>query len=355
MAKSDRMQQIERLLLDQPDGLSRSEIAGRLGVHRSTIGRDITSLTSILPLQESDSGRLFLDKKGYLTTIRLTMFELEALHLAARLFARVMKFPFPHASAALRKLADAQGRVSIRLADRIRETAEEIERFPSGSGHQPGVRYRAIMEQLGIAITEYRPIEVTHYSRNHDEDRIYRLVPLTLEPHHEGRSVHLLAWDLDSNNQTDGKPGIPLYHTSSGRFRTLKIERIRKIILLEPDEGLLKAIPVEKIPSRLMHAWGIWAGDTPPVQVVLRFGPAVADRVSETLWHGSQTLEPQQDGGVIWNGAVTEPREMYPWIRGWGPDVEVIEPSWLREEHRQDFERGLEVYRESKREKETFV
>jgi predicted DNA-binding transcriptional regulator YafY len=351
------MQQLERLLLDHPEGLSRTDIAARLGVHRSTVGRDVTSLTSILPLQETDSGRLYLDRKGYLTTIRLTMYELEALHLAARLFARVMKFPFPHASAALRKLADAQGRVSLRLAERIRETAEEIERFPTVTGDKTTIRYRANVEQLGIAITENRPIEVSHFSRNRGEERLYRLFPLTLEPHHEGRAVHLLAWDLGTNDQTTANAeNPPPQHTApSGGFRTLKIERIRRITLLEPNAEIINRIPVDRIPSRLMHAWGIWAGDKPPVQVVLRFSPAVADRVSETLWHGSQTLEQQRDGRLIWRGAVTEPREMYPWIRGWGPDVEVINPIWLREEHRRDFKRGSALYRDSTGEQQTLV
>jgi CRISPR-associated endonuclease/helicase Cas3 len=38
--KAERLQQLETLLLARPDGLRRAEIARRLGVHRSTIGRD---------------------------------------------------------------------------------------------------------------------------------------------------------------------------------------------------------------------------------------------------------------------------------------------------------------------------
>ena len=103
LTKSQRMLQIEYLLLDHPEGLTRSEIARRMGVHKSTLTRDIQLISVDVPLIEEDDGRLRLDKQGYLSTVRLSLFELEALHLSARLFARAMKFPFPHALAALEK------------------------------------------------------------------------------------------------------------------------------------------------------------------------------------------------------------------------------------------------------------
>lgn len=341
VSKWDRLQQIERLLLDHPEGLSRTEIAHRLGVNRSTIGRDVTHISHNVPIFEDDDRKLHIDRRGYLTTIRLTMFELEALHLAARLFARVMKFPFPHASAALRKLADAQGRVSPRLADRIRETADEIERFPAQAAAHAG-EYRTVVEQLGTAITENRPVRIGYYSRQRRADTEYRIFPLTLEPHHEGRAVHLLAWHLSPREHDSGSND-----TGTDRFRTFKIERIRAIIPEDPDPAILDVIPQEEIARRLARAWSIWTTDRDPETVQLRFSPAVTDRVTETLWHGSQTLTPEPEGSVVWRGAVTAPREMYPWIRGWGPDVEVLEPQWLREEHRQDFEKGTALYRDS--------
>ncbi len=331
MSRFDRLQQIEQLLLSHPEGLSRADIARRLGVHRSTVGRDIDTLGRRIPVTEDDTQRLYLDRHSYLTTIRLTMFELESLHLAARLFARVMKFPFPYASSALRKLADAQGRVSLRLADRMRKTADEIDSFPASVAGE-STRYREIVERLGTAITDGRPVRAHHYSRNHNEVREYYLYPLTLEPHHEGRAVHLLAWQLD------GSPPA---------FRTLKIERIHRLDLEQPAPELLEGIPLDEVDLRLSRAWSIWTTNGPAVQVVLRFSSAVADRVMETLWHTSQELAQRNDGSVIWSGRVAEPREMYPWIRGWGPDVEVLEPQWLREQHRCDFAAGEELYRET--------
>lgn len=67
------------------------------------------------------------------------------------------------------------------------------------------------------------------------------------------------------------------------------------------------------------------------MEVVLRFHPRVAMRVREGRWHRGQALEAQPDGYLLWRARVAEPREMLPWIRGWGADCEVLEPQELRE------------------------
>ena len=37
-----------------------------------------------------------------------------------------------------------------------------------------------------------------------------------------------------------------------------------------------------------------------------------------------------EDGSLLWRALIAEPQEMMPWIRGWGADVEVIEPEEIR-------------------------
>lgn len=332
ISKKVRLSQLEYLLLQQTKGIKRAEIARRLGVHRATISRDIDLLSASLPIIEDEEGHLRIDKRGYLTNVSLTMFELEALHLSARLFSKVMKFPFPHAAGALRKLAEAQGKVSSTLADRIRDSAEEIELstscFPKTHG-----RYRGVIEKLGLAISEMRPVTLVHFSSRKGEDQSFTLLPVTLEPHPEGKAVHLVGWEHLSK-----KPF----------FRTLKVERINSIEMYDPSPAIFAEIPLEKIKSLFADAWSIWTKSGDPEEVVLRFFPAVAARVAETQWHASQKLTENPDGTLIWWGTIAEPREMYPWIRGWGPDVEVLCPEWLRQQHREDFQRGRDLYGEKK-------
>ncbi|MCP4421570.1 MAG: WYL domain-containing protein, partial [Chloroflexi bacterium] len=81
---------------------------------------------------------------------------------------------------------------------------------------------------------------------------------------------------------------------------------------------------------KLKNAWGIWYTEKEPVEVVLKFETAVAKRVAETQWHHTQQIEVLEDGRLRWQADVDEWREMLPWIRGWGADVEVLEPQELR-------------------------
>jgi CRISPR-associated endonuclease/helicase Cas3 len=64
--------------------------------------------------------------------------------------------------------------------------------------------------------------------------------------------------------------------------------------------------------------------------VRLRFSPAVAPRVRETTWHPSQKIHDLPDGGAEWEAQIAEWREMEPWVRGWGAEVEVLAPDELR-------------------------
>ncbi|MBU0704653.1 MAG: CRISPR-associated helicase Cas3', partial [Chloroflexi bacterium] len=75
-----------------------------------------------------------------------------------------------------------------------------------------------------------------------------------------------------------------------------------------------------------------------------RFHPRVAHRVRETRWHRSEQVEEQPDGSLIWRAQVAEPQEMLPWIRGWGADVEVVEPPDLREKLMEEAQRLAKVY-----------
>jgi len=53
--------------------------------------------------------------------------------------------------------------------------------------------------------------------------------------------------------------------------------------------------------------------------------------VRESIWHPLESVEDTEEGGCLWSAEVAEPREMLPWVRGWGADCEVLEPKELRE------------------------
>jgi proteasome accessory factor B len=109
-------------------------------------------------------------------------------------------------------------------------------------------------------------------------------------------------------------------------MRTFKIERIREVSVtpraFEPPEGAT-------LERDLRRGWDIIA-DQPATEVVLRFSPAVADRVLETTWHSLQQTERQPDGSLVWRSTVSGVIEIRLWILSWGEDVEVVAPPELR-------------------------
>ena len=55
------------------------------------------------------------------------------------------------------------------------------------------------------------------------------------------------------------------------------------------------------------------------------------------------------DGGLLFTVRVSDPREMRPWIRSWGADVEVLEPRDLRDEMAEQAQRMAARYQTSTR------
>jgi proteasome accessory factor B len=93
----------------------------------------------------------------------------------------------------------------------------------------------------------------------------------------------------------------------------------------------------------LVDSWGIMRGES-LTEVVLQFDPQVAPLVKERTWHLSQTTDELADGGLLFIVRVSDPREMRPWIRSWGADVEVLEPISLRNELKDEARRLAALY-----------
>jgi len=317
--KAERLLQIETLLLTHPKGLTQAEIARRTGVNRSTIHRYLPDLTSQFVVYETDGGRLAIDRDHYLMNVRLTLHEAMAVHLAARLMATRSDKRNPHAAAALRKLGLALEKLAPRVAEHLKASAEVME--DQAQRHDPV--YLEVLETLTRAWSDRR---IAHLWHRMQDGRVfeYDLAPYFIEPYAVGQTTHVIGWR---------KP--------PGAVRTLKLERIQRIELTTKSYVIAEDFDPRAL---LTDAWGIWYTEGEPVEVVLRFHPRVADRVRETQWHRSQEIEDQPDGSLIWRARVAEVQEMVPWVRGWGADVEVVEPQELRERMMGEARRLAETY-----------
>ncbi|MFA7407129.1 MAG: CRISPR-associated helicase Cas3' [Anaerolineaceae bacterium] len=322
--KAQRILQIEALLLAHPEGLSQSEIARRLDVNRSTVHRYLPELTHHAPIFEED-GRLFINRESYLINLTLNIHEALSLHLAIRLLTTRMERHNPHSAALLRKLAHTIEKLTPQISHHLSRSADIIDDpFRFKDPH-----YISVLESLAVAWAEGRKVRVWHRHAETNEVYEYLFSVYFVEPYAVGQSIHAVG-----------------HREPPGDTRTFNLSRIERVELTKQ---------YYKIPNNfdssdlLKSAWGIWYTDRDPQEVVLRFSPNVASRVQETRWHHSQNMQLEEDGSLLWSVNIAEPKEMFPWIRGWGSDCEVISPPSLRNSLINELSKMQMVYVQPKR------
>jgi len=305
--KAARLLQIESLLAAHPEGLTPAEIARRLDVHRSSVGRYLPDLPKHIFVDDLDGDRWKIDRQADLLNVRLNLHEALAIHLAARLMATRSDKHSPHAAAALRKLGIALERLAPRVSQHLKLSADAMD----DAAQRHDAAYLGVLETLTLAWAEGRKVRLWHRHAPSGQVHVYVFAPYFIEAYAVGQTAHVIG-----------------FREPPDALRTLKIERIERAELLRERY----TIPEDFDPRHLLaDAWGIWYTDEEPVEVVLRFHPRVAARVRETRWHRSEQVEEQPDGSLLWRARIAEPLEMLPWIRGWGADVEVVGPKELRE------------------------
>lgn len=322
--KLKRFEQFKELLLAHPDGLTKAEIGRRLDVHRSVAGDyviDFAAPNGPFPIIEITPNRFTIDRDVYEVEISINQHESLALHLAARLLTTRTDKHYPHAATALRKLGRAIGELSPQVSEHMHLSANVLD----GDQRRRDPRFIEILDTLMRAWSLGRKVTLTHEMEN---GRVHEYIfsPYFIEPYALGRTVHVIGLREPIN-----------------KIRTFKIERIRTIELLADTYS----IPDDYDPQdKLKNAWGIWYTDEEPVNVVLKFNQKVAKRVLETMWQvGEETAVDEHDGSVVWRAMVDEWREMLPWVRSWGADVEVLAPKTLRRELEREVMRLADVYK----------
>ena len=310
--RTARLRQLEELLLLKPGGLRATDLARTLKVNRRTVYRDLDFLAEQgVPLWQ-ENGIFGINRTRYQTTVRLTYHESVALVLAGLMLARTFDERNPHVIAALRRLA-------VTLPEPFTTQLERAALRTQANHTNP--RHTAILEAIAEGWGTGRKVQIAYCSPKGSTLRERVLAPYTLEPTDAG--IYVIGHD-----------------EASGEIRTFKLERLQTArVLPEPY-----TIPDDFDPeTHLAHSWRIMTGDE-PIPVILRFTPDAAPYIRERTWHLSQQLEPTPDGGLCLGLTIAEPREMLPWIRSWGAQVEVIEPVWLRERVAEEMRAAAGMY-----------
>jgi predicted DNA-binding transcriptional regulator YafY len=314
-SKAARLRRIEHLLYNAPQGLRVIDLADHCGVDRRTIYRDLDALHDMgVPVWE-DQGRYGIERDSYLSTVRLNLNEAVALFFAARLLAYHSDEHNPHVVTALSKLA--AGLPDTTISHNIARLAGLIRSRPLRAD------YIRVLELITRAWADRRQLAIQYRAASGDVTRRV-IYPYVLEVSRSEPASYVIAYD-----------------ELRGALRTFKLERVASAEILASTY----AIPPEFDPyAYLAHAWGVIEDSM--VEVRLRFSPAVASRVKESVWHHSQRLADLPDGGCELTLEVGGVREIRSWVLSWGADVEVLAPPLLREEVADHARRMLALYAE---------
>jgi predicted DNA-binding transcriptional regulator YafY len=316
--RAARYLRIAMILADHPAGITAQAVAERVGVSKRTIYRDLSAmeLDAGLPIWQ-DNGRWGLEKGAFLQPLALTLHEATTLFLAARVLAKASDEHDTELIGAFVKLAQILPPV---LAEHIQATVEAFATTPRNE------RFTRVFRVLAEAWANRRVVEIEYDAGVYDPargPRRTRVRPWAIEPSALTHALYLIGWDEDRDAR-----------------RTFKVERI---LSASVTPQTFEPGPDDSSAVDLLRAWDVIA-DEEPVDVVIRFSPAVSRRAAETRWHPSQELEPQPDGSLIWRGRIAGSREIRIWILGWGADAEVLEPPELRQSVADELRRAAEIY-----------
>jgi predicted DNA-binding transcriptional regulator YafY len=316
--RAARYMKIAMILRDHPEGIAAQALADQVGVSKRTAYRDLAAMErdAELPIWQDD-GKWGLEGGAFLPPLALTLHEATTLFLAARMLAKTSDEHDTELIGAFVKLAQVLPPV---LAEHIAATVDVFATTPAND------RFTRVFRVLAEAWAGRRIVEIEYDAGVYDPargPRRTRVRPWAIEPSALTHALYLIGWD-----------------ESRQARRTFKVERI---LSASATPQTFEAEPGSAPASDLLRAWDVMA-DEEPVDVVVRFSPAVARRAAETRWHPSQELEQQADGSLIWRGRVAGLHEIRIWILGWGADAEVLAPAELRDEVAAELRRAASTY-----------
>lgn len=300
-----RLTQIQQYLHKNRMGLTTKELSQLCDTTVRTIQRDLLILQSDLhvPIINKGHDRYGILKEYILPPVSYSLYEALALFLAARLIIRQTDDNNPHIKSALTKLTTS---IPKSLAFHLRKSIVNL-------GHRlVDLEELDNFEKICIAWVTQKRIKITYQSYKREQGKEWLVNPCFVEMTGVGYSTYLIGYgeSADRNGLT-----------------TFKLNRIKEVNILDEDFEIPEEFDVEKL---FATSWGIiWGED---IQVKLKFSPNVTRRVKESIWHHSQQIEDLPNGGCILTMQIGNTLEMTPWIRGWGSDVEVVEPLELREQ-----------------------
>lgn len=296
-------------------------LARRFEISRRTAQRNIEFLrdrySAPLEYDPTRKGYFYADTSFTLPQLPVSQNELLAILLARNLLSQSAGGIIGEAIASFgKKLLAQTGELGL-SEGRLRDSFSAI-----WNGYSPADGQ--IFQLLATALLQSRRVAFRHYSPYRDQWSERTADPYHLQ-HYNGSWV-LLAW----------------CHLRDD-WRIFHLSRIENLSLTEQP---FSPRPKNQWQARIQGAFGIFQGDDLKT-VTLRFSPHRARWVSRELWHPQQQTRSEADGALLMQLIVADFREIKLRILQYGAEVEVLEPSELRTEIRDEITRLARLYEKS--------
>lgn len=298
-----RLLALVREIKTRPDHSPESMLS-TLGVSKAQFHRDKDELESLGFIFHFDRGqkRYVLDQDCYLPMENLNLDEIFALVLAVDQLTNSGDYLLT------RQAVQAAMKLITPLGDNLRKHCSGLlENGETKAG--PEAKSGAIAD-LQSALDQGRRIEIEYQKPGQDNAQTLEIDPYALF-------------------FRDGFLYLDAYSLTSKEVRTFRVSRIKSLrftslFFKAPRKGYSHV-------SRYQNAFGVFA-DGPLEQVTVLFTKKARPYIEEVVWHQSQTITPQDNGGILFKVLVAHPREVLWWCLRWGDQAEIMEPAWLRQE-----------------------
>ena len=297
-------------LVQGGSGWTSRKLADRFGVTQRVVYRDVARLReSGVPIDhDADAKGYAIGSSFYLPPVDLTLEESAALMLLGAVAESTDTIPLTRPAArAIEKLRAGMPRAFRRdLNNTLPRVTLGLARCEAEGSTDDA------WSTATCAIAERRCLSCVYES-------VHRPPPASAD----GEGVFLLqpldvwwgkrAWYLLGKTEAGPAP------------RLFKLSRFSRLVLTdtpapEPEPDALRDF--------LGQAWRMIPGPRHTVRV--RFEPAFAETVADTLWHPTQRVEHLDDGSIRLSVEVDGLDEVLWWVLGYGPHATVEEPAELR-------------------------
>lgn len=281
-------------------------------VGKRTVERDLIAFSATFPLISNERSRPYgwswsKDAEAFslptMSPLQALTLELAHEHLATILPASLLDSLAPYFKCAEGVLSSGDG------VKKIADWRNKVAIVPPTQPLIPPNYPEEIIEKVHSALLSEQQLEISYTSREQGETKTYPIHPLGIVQ--RGAVTYLVA---TVSKYTD--------------IRLLAMHRIQVAKILNQPVNA----PIGFTLTEYINQGAFGFEKSGEIQLVVRFTKPAAEHLWETPLSLDQKIEPDQSGWVQVHATVPDTSQLHWWLKGFGQEVEVLEPTSLRDE-----------------------